>query len=148
MRNGFRWLGRVALPVAALVAGVGAASADCIRHVYNRSPLTLVGSQQGGPSFLVRPGASRAIRLSGPGSLDLSGYCSAYGAQGGAAAVQTSLRYTAILDRCYVEIGHDFFDRELGRGFLPRESIEPFSVNNPKQGDVVLYTDRAVCGPR
>lgn len=152
MQKEFRWFGRAALPVLALAASAGAASADCIRHVYNRSPLTLVGAQQGGPSFVVRPGTSRAIRLSGRGSLELSGYCDAYGARGGdgagGAAVQTSLRYTAVLDRCYMEIGHDFFDRELGRGFLPRDSIEPFTVNNPKQGDVVLYTDRAICRSR
>ena len=152
MQKGFRWIGRVAVPMAALIVGAGTASADCIRHVYNRSPLTLVGAQQGGPSFLVRPGTSRAIRLSGPGSLELSGYCDPYGLREGGradgAAVQTSLRYTAVLDRCYMEIGHDFFDRELGRGFLPRDSFEPFTVNNPKQGDVVLYTDRAICRPR
>ncbi|KQP94260.1 hypothetical protein ASF60_12395 [Methylobacterium sp. Leaf113] len=154
MQKGFRWIGRVAVPMAALIVGAGTASADCIRHVYNRSPLVLVGSQAGGPSFTIRPGTSRAIRLSGPGGLDLAGYCAPYGrgdgdpAAFGPPAVQTALRYTAVLDRCYMEIGHDFFDRELGRGFLPRRDTAPFTVNNPKQGDVVLYTDTAVCGSR
>lgn len=150
MQKGFRWLGRLSLPAALLVVGAGATKADCIRHVYNRSPLVLVGSQDGGPSFTIWPGSSRAVRLSEPGgTLALSGRCARFAPTSAPGiAVEASFRYTAVLDRCFVEFGDRFFDRELGRGFAPREAIGPFAVNNPKPGDVVLYAERAVCGPR
>lgn len=137
---------------ASTVLMAGEASAACVRHVYNRSPMVLVATQDGGPSVIVRPGTSRSIRLSGPGKLDLAGYCSPRNLRGDPAAlgqpvVQETFGYQAVLDRCYVEFGHDFFNRELGRGFLPYEGTSPFTLNNPKQGDVVLYADRSACGP-
>ncbi|MCJ2034010.1 hypothetical protein [Methylobacterium sp. J-068] len=141
------------LTLSFLVLSSGGAAADCLRHVYNRSPLVLVATQDGGPSFVVRPGSSRTIRLSGPGKLDLAGYCAPLGrgddlASLGAPAVQSSFGYQAVLDRCFFEFGHDFFDRELGRGFLPYDGTQPFTLNNPKQGDIVLTTDQATCLPR
>lgn len=128
-----------------LVGSVGA-SADCVRTVHNRSPLVLVASQDGGPAITVRPGGSRAIRLSRPGTLNLAGYCGRPDL-GGAPVVQETFGYQAVLDRCYFEFGHDFYANELGRGFLPYESTRPFALNNPRQGDIVLHTGRAACRP-
>ncbi|WP_375408804.1 hypothetical protein [uncultured Methylobacterium sp.] len=123
------------------------AHADCLRHVINRSPLVLLVSQDGGPSVTVRPRSSRSIRLSAPGQLDLAAYCSPSGL--GAPVAQRSFTYNVVLDRCSFEIGYGFFERELGVGFLPRRGTAPFTLNNPKQGDIVLAADRSAClGPR
>jgi hypothetical protein len=152
MRGSMRLLLRGALCAASALAGASGASADCVRHVYNRSPYVLVATQDGGPSFTVRPGTSRAIRLSRPGKLDLAGYCGLPGLRGDPAglaqpSVQESFDYQAVLDRCYIEFGHDFFRAELGRGFLPYEGTQPFTLNNPRQGDIVLYAGRDACRP-
>ena len=141
-----------ALCAASLLMGAAGAAADCVRTVHNRSPLVLVASQDGGPSFSVRPGRSRSIRLSRPGTLNLAGYCGRPGLRGdpaalGAPVVQETFGYQAVLDRCYFEFGHDFFANELGRGFAPYETTRPFALNNPRQGDIVLHTDRSACLP-
>lgn len=152
MRGSTRLLCGGALSAASMLLGIGSASADCVRHVYNRSPLVLVASQDGGPAITLRPGTSRTIRLARPGTLTLSGYCAPRGLYGDPAAfgppvVQESFGYQAVLDRCYFEFGHDFYANELGRGFLPYDGTKPFTLNNLKPGDVVLYTDRAACLP-
>ena len=121
------------------------ADADCIRQVYNRSPLALVVSQDGGPSFRVRPRSSRSVRLSAPGKLDVAAYCSPAGV--GEPVAQRSFPYTVVLDRCYFQLGYGFFEPQLGVGFLPRRGTSPFTLNNPRQGDVVLAADRSVCLP-
>ena len=121
------------------------ANADCIRQVINRSPLALVVSQDGGPSVTVRPRSSRSIRLSAPGKLDLAAYCSPSSL--GQPVAQRSFTYDVVLDRCSFEIGYGFFEQELGVGFLPRRGTAPFTLNNPRQGDIVLAADRSTCLP-
>lgn len=133
-----------------LLMGFWASGADaaCTRQIINRSAYVLVGTQNGGPAFTVRPGTSKSVRLSEPGRFDLAAYCPSRGLTAPAASVaDAEFSYNAVLDRCYVEIGHDFFDNELGRGFLPRLGDRPFTVNNPKQGDIVLGPFAAACPP-
>ncbi|MDR7035982.1 MULTISPECIES: hypothetical protein [Methylobacterium] len=136
---------RSALVAAAVLVGwASAASADCTRRIYNRSAYVLVVSQDGGPPISLRPGSSAPVRLSRPGTLDLSVQCSAYG--GGAEPVaRTQFTYQALLDRCYVEFGTQFFVAALGRGFFGTQGTSPFTVNNPRQGDVVLGPFAASC---
>ncbi|WP_019903269.1 hypothetical protein [Methylobacterium sp. 77] len=124
-----------------LATGVGLAEASCLRQVANRSRLTLVVGQAGGPAVTVRPGTSRKIRLDGPAPVDVSAYCGV-GLRAGVAlgqpVIQRSFAVTAVQDRCYFEIGRGFFERELGPSFFPREGTEPFALNTPRQGDLAL----------
>ena len=143
MLSSTRWLCMAAGSAALLTTLSFSADAGCIRQVYNRSPLALVVSQDGGPSFMVHPRSSRSIRLSAPGKLELAAHCSP--AALGEPVAQRSFTYDVVLDRCSFEIGDGFFERELGGGFLPRRGTAPFTLNNPKQGDVVLAADRSAC---
>lgn len=138
-----RWLSSLGGVAAALASLSLPADAGCLRQVYNRSPFALLVTQDGGPSFMVRPRSSRSIRLSAPGKLDLTAYCSSSGL--GAPLAQQSFTYQVVLDRCFFETGPGFFQQELGPGFLPREGTAPFTLNNPKQGDVVLAADGSAC---
>ncbi len=145
MLSSMRWL-CVAAGSAALMTTLSIpADADCIRQVYNRSPLALVVSQDGGPSFSVRPRSSRTIRLSATGKLDVAAYCSPTDL--GEPVAQRSFSYNVVLDRCYFQLGYGFFEQQLGVGFLPRRGTSPFTLNNPRQGDVVLAADRSACLP-
>ena len=129
---------------AALAGWAGDASADCLRRVYNRSAYILVVSQDGGPPISLRPGSSASLRLSQPGTLDLGVQCPTFsGAE--ATVARTQFSYQAILDRCYIEFGTQFYVSALGRGFLGMQGTKPFTVNNPRQGDVVLGPFDAAC---
>lgn len=121
------------------------ASADCLRSVHNRSPYTLVVTQHDGLSMTLRPRSTGAVRLSGPGSVEVAAYCS--GADAGAPILRRSFDYQAVQDRCFYEVGHGFFEGELGNGFLPRASDTPFALNNPRQGDLVLFARGSECLP-
>ena len=140
-----------AAAAAALLAGWTAeAAAGCTRRISNRSAYLLVVSQDGGPPFTVRPGTSKPIRLSQPGKLDLAVYCSAYGGQtlldGSQEYVaQSQFTYEAVLDRCYIEFGTQFFVPQLGRGFFGMQGTKPFTLNNPNQGDIILGPFEAEC---
>jgi hypothetical protein len=132
-----------AFVAAAPLAGwAGDASADCLRRVYNRSANLLIVSQDGGPPIAVRPGRSATLRLAQPGTLDLGVQCLG---SGGEPVMRTQFRYQALIDRCYVEFGTQFFVAELGRGFFGQQGTKPFTVNNPRQGDVVLGPFEAAC---
>ena len=122
-----------------------AASADCLRSVHNRSPYTLVVTLNDGLSMTVHPRSTGAVRLSGPGSVEVAAYCS--GADASAPILRRSFDYQAVQDRCFYAVGHPFFERELGNGFLPRASDTPFALNNPRQGDLVLFARGSECLP-
>src|SRR3954453_23395150 len=140
-----------AAAAAALLAGwAGEAVAGCTRRISNRSAYVLVVSQDGGPPFTVRSGTSKPIRLSQPGKLDLAVYCSAYGGRtlldGSQEYVaQSQFTYEAVLDRCYIEFGTQFFVPQLGRGFFGMQGTKPFTLNNPTQGDINLGPFEAEC---
>ena len=141
-----------ALMVAAVVAAswTSAASADCLRRIYNRSTAALVASQDGGPAFVVPPGRSAAVRLSRPGQIDLTAYCTPVDRlgrplAGGQEAARIRLTYEAVLDRCFMTFGDNFFQQQLGPGFVGTTDTAPFTVNNPNQGDIVLGPTSAVC---
>ena len=144
-----------ALVVSAVSAAcwTSAASADCLRRVYNRSTAVLVASQDGGPAFVVRPGRSATLRLSRPGQIDLTAYCAPVDrlgrpVAGGREAAKLRLDYEAVLDRCFMKFGDGFFEPELGPGFFGTKDTAPFTVNNPNPGDIVLGPTGAVCaGP-
>lgn len=121
------------------------ASADCLRSVYNRSPYTMVVTQGDGLSFTVRPRSTGSVRLAGSGKVDVLAYCS--GADLRQPVVERSFDYQAVQDRCFYEVGHRFFQNELGNGFLPSRSERPFALNNPKQGDLVLFSRGEECLP-
>lgn len=127
--------------VLLMAVSLDPAEASCLRTVANRSALTLVVSQAGGLPVTVRPRASRALRLDGPGEVSVAGYCGA-GRRGfvpvGPPVIARSFPVTAVQDRCFYEVGIGFFERELGSGFLPREGTEPFALNTPRQGDLAL----------
>lgn len=137
------------LPILALAAALGgtlltgAAEAGCLRHVHNRSPYTLVVTQTDGSSATVRPRSTGSIRMIEPGQVDVAAFCPGAGAP----FLQRSFSYEAVQDRCFFEVGHRFFDRELGNGFLPRRSDAPFTLNNPRQGDLVLFSRADACLP-
>jgi hypothetical protein len=144
------WKRRHLATTVLLMAGAWSSevSAGCTRQIINRSGYVLAVSQNGGPAFTVRPHTARAVRLSDPGSLDLTAHCPGSRLSGlapAASVAEASFSYNAVLDRCYFEIGPDFFDRELGRGFLPRADTQPFALNNPRQGDIVLEPFAAAC---
>ncbi len=137
------WLCKFVLAAALGGTLSSVAEADCLRHVYNRSPYTLVVTQEAGASFSVRPRSTASFRLAMSGTVGVAAYCGP--ADVGAPVVQDSFAYTAILDRCYFQVGDTFFDRELGNGFGPRLSDAPFTLNNPKQGDLALYVPQSQC---
>lgn len=136
---------------AVLLAGWASdAAAGCTRRIHNRSAYALVVSQDGGPPFTVRPGTSKPLRLVQAGKLDLGVYCSAYGGptlpDGSQEYVaQSQFTYVGVLDRCYIEFGTQFFASQLGRGFLGMQGTKPFTLNNPKQGDIILGPFEAKC---
>lgn len=148
--KGFRTL----LASAALATcWTSAASAGCLRRVYNRSAYVLVGTQDGGPAFVVRPGRAAALRLSRPGRFDLTAYCAPVDRlgspmAGGGQAAQIRLDDEAVMDRCFMKIGDGFFEPELGPGFFGTTNTAPFTVNNPNPGDIVLGPFEAQCSAR
>ena len=146
MGSSKQWLCKFVLATAFGGALSSAASADCLRHIYNRSPYALVVTQNEGPSFSVRPRSSGAFRLAGPGKIDVAAFCS--GADLRQPVVQQSFEYQAVLDRCFFEVGNRFFQNELGNGFLPSRSVAPFTLNNPQQGDIILFSRGEECLPQ
>ena len=139
------------LASALLTTGlVGTASADCLRRVSNRSAYVLVGHQDTGAGFVLRPGRSATVRLARPGRFDLTAYCSPVDRLGrpmlgGREAARLRIDYEAVLDRCYMKIGDGFFETALGPGFAGTQDTAPFTVNNPRQGDIVLGRFNAAC---
>jgi len=126
------------IAMAALLLGLAASPADaeCIRTLVNRSNLTLVASRDGGPPVEIPPHRSQAIRYRQSGHLDLSLSC---GRPAESAPVyRTSYDTVAEIDRCYLQFGSRFFENELGRGFFGTRNTAPLTLNNPRQGDVVV----------
>ena len=136
---------------ALLIVGlVSDAAAGCTRRIYNRSAYALVVSQDGGLPFTVRPGTSKPVRLVQSGKVDLGVYCSADRGptllDGSREYVaQSQFTYQAMLDRCFIEFGTQFFAPQLGRGFFGLQGTKPFTLNNPKQGDIILGPFEAEC---
>lgn len=135
------WTGAAALALGlfGMVPAASEASADCLRRITNRSALVLVASQDGGPAVTLLPGQSLPVRLARPGRLAVSAYCGVPGRDGALTPVtQADFAYEAVLDRCFVRFGGDLYVPQLGRGFFGRQGTAPFTVNNPRQGDVVF----------
>lgn len=124
--------------LAALMPWMAAlpAQAGCVRHLVNRSNLTLVASRDGGPAVVIPPHRSQAIRYRHSGHIDLSLTC---GHPDESAPVhRASYDTVAEIDRCYVQFGSRFFENELGRGFFGTRNTAPLTLNNPNQGDVIV----------
>ena len=83
------------------------------------------------------PGRSLPVRFARPGQIDIAAYCGVPAA-GGTPVTQRTFDYEAVLDRCFVRFGGDLFVPQLGRGFIGLQETAPFTVNNPRQGDIVL----------
>ena len=129
----------LALAVLSTAASASAASAECLRQIVNRSAYVLTARRDGGPPVTILPGRSVEIRLSHPGTLDFAAYCGLPGPAGAQTLVtQASFSYEAVIDRCFIRFGGQAFVPQLGRGFLGLQGTAPFTVNNPRQGDVVL----------
>jgi hypothetical protein len=127
------------LATLALAGSVSLASADCLRQITNRSAYVLTARRDGGPPVTILPGQSVQVRLSRPGTLDFAAYCGVPGPNGSLTPITSaSFAYEAVLDRCYIEFGGQAFLPQLGRGFIGLQGTAPFTVNNPRQGDVVL----------
>ncbi|MFD0936707.1 hypothetical protein ACFQ12_16185, partial [Methylobacterium trifolii] len=68
-----------------------------------------------------------------PGTIALSASCGA-----GAPVAEAVFDYEAVQDRCFVRLGDRLFSRQLGAGFWGAQGTAPFTVNTPRQGDLVL----------
>jgi hypothetical protein len=129
--------GAVTLAVATLglvVVTTGDAEAGCVRRIVNRSPYFAVASRNGGPGVEIPPHGSRSIRLLAPGRLDIAAYCAGRTRNGrrvpvGAPVAQNGFTFMAVIDRCYYDAG--------GRTFV-QGGTEPFVLNNPRDGDLIV----------
>lgn len=138
-KRAWRGPASLALGLAGTLALVSGASADCLRRIYNRSTYVLVARQDGGPPATLLPGQSLPVRLARPGRFELSAYCGIPDPGAAAAPVsRASFDYEAVLDRCFVRFGSDLFVPQLGRGFFGGQETAPFTVNDPRPGDVIL----------
>lgn len=139
--------GRAALG-AALVAGLlaaalpGEADAACTRRVVNRSPYTLFARQEGGSAFVVPSGRTRSVVLAQPGRMSFEAYCPGAAPGAGSPVVADSFRYEVDGPACSYSWG--IYTSQFSRaGFVP--DPEPFVLNNPKLGDVVLGPTGPAC---
>ncbi len=145
MRPGVKRLYLWSAAAALLAGGISsAAEAGCVRRVVNRSPYFAVASRNGGPSVGIPPHSSRAIRMLAPGRVDIAAHCAARGPRGrlvpvGPPVAQDSYTFTAVLDRCYYDLGLMGF----GQG-----GTEPFVLNAPQQGDLTVGPFASACPPR
>ena len=122
------------------------AQAGCTRSIINKSALSAVVSRDGGPWVRIPPHSSQTIRLSEPGSVSFALYCG--GSPTGLVpppddrtVYRGTFRYMAALDRCYIDMTDGFFTDYLGGGFFgfaPFRDIKPLTLNNPRQGDVII----------
>lgn len=134
-----RGVAALALAVLGTACTASASSAECLRQIINRSAYVLTARRDGGPPVTILPGHAVQVRLSHPGQLDFAAYCSVPGPDGALTPItQASFSYEAVIDRCYIEFGGQAFIPQLGRGFIGLQGTAPFTVNNPRQGDVVL----------
>ena len=133
----------------AMLAGLSAAAqAACQGRLTNRSGYLVTLSQDGGPEAPPPSGRSLPIRYVRPGRLDVAALCPGIGpgVGPGAAPVQSaSLTYQAVLDRCYIEVGDGFFERQIGPAFIDGLDVKPFTVNAPRQGDIAVAGAPAGC---
>ena len=136
---------RACLVAAALaLLGVQEAGAGCLRQVYNRSGYVLMASRDGGPPVTVMPGRSVPLRLDRPGRLNVAAYCALPGA-GARPVAEAEFDYEAVLDRCFIRFGSPILVPEFGRGMFGTQGTAPFTVNNPRQGDLILGPFEAGC---
>jgi hypothetical protein len=100
----------LALAVLGTACTASLASAECLRQIVNRSAYVLTARRAAvpGPDGALRP------------------------------ITQASFDYEAVIDRCFIRFGGQAFIPQLGRGFIGLQGTAPFTVNNPRQGDVVL----------
>lgn len=129
----------VALALLGTAFTASTASAGCVRQIINRSTYVLTARRDGGPAVTILPGQAVEVRLSHPGQLDFAAYCGAPGPDGALTPItKATFAYQAVIDRCYIEFGSQAFLPQLGRGFFATQGTAPFTVNNPRQGDVIL----------
>ena len=133
--------------VPGLAAGLAVAlaaapsEAGCVRQIVNRSAAYAVVSRDGGPGVTIPPYRSQAIRFERPGSVSVALTCAPPGFPGSPPAApvfEASYAYEAVIDRCYIKFGDRFFERALGPGFFGTRDTRPLTLNNPRQGDIVV----------
>ncbi len=136
MRNARTMIGLA----ASLLAGLAAvpAEAGCTRSIINRSGLYAQVSRDGGPWVRIPPRAAQAIRLEHPGKLDIALTCGRGGLAPDNTVYRGALTYNAIIDRCYIEIDDGFVPDYFGGGTFGFRDTKPMTVNNPRQGDVII----------
>ena len=131
----------LAFAAATFLTAAVPAEASCLRRVTNRSPFLVTVALDGGPAVAVPPHRSRTIRYLASGRIEVSAFCP--GAV--APAFRESYGTTAVLDRCYVEIGDGFFEPQLGKGFAGTDDTRPLAVNTPRQGDIAMGPSGLSC---
>lgn len=148
MRTGLRRRNTGPAVIAGLLAAglatllPGEADAACTRRVVNRSPYTLFARQEGGPAFVVPSGRTRAVSLAQPGRMSFEAYCPGTAPGAGSPIVSDSFRYAVDGPECSYQWG--LYTSQFSRaGFVP--DPEPFVLNNPKQGDIVLGPTGPAC---
>ena len=127
--------------LAAVAAGAMPAEAGCVGKIINRSRLTAVVSRDGGPFLRIPPHSSRAIPYHHPGTLDIALVCgrtSRHEPPDAQTLFRAHFTYTAIIDRCYVDVGNGFFENEFGPSLFGAIGTAPLTLNVPRQGDVVI----------
>ncbi len=129
----------VVLALLGTACTASVASAECLRQIINRSAYVLTARRDGGPPVTILPGHAVEVRLSHPGQLDFAAYCGVPGPDGSLSPItQASFSYEAVIDRCFINFGSPLYVPQLGRGFFGTQGTAPFTVNNPRQGDVIL----------
>ncbi|KQT11866.1 hypothetical protein ASG40_07600 [Methylobacterium sp. Leaf399] len=116
-----------------LLAGLLPGEASCLRTVANKTPHTVLVSQDGGPAFTVRAHASRRLRYDRSGEIAVSVVCRAGGRFAAPQPPAFTARYAvvAVRDRCWVDID--------GGG------TAPLALNAPRQGDIVVARYGLAC---
>lgn len=133
--RGTRIFGLLGAGLLAVIAAAPA-QAGCTRTIHNRSALTAVVSRDGGPWVAIPPHRSQSIRLLHPGRIDVALTCGPGGPE--SAVYRASYGYTAIIDRCYIEFGDGFVEDYFGGGTFGRAYTRPLTLNNPRQGDIIV----------
>lgn len=133
MRGTTTVIGLAAAAVVATLAAVPAAQAGCTRSIINKSNLVAKISRDGGPWVSVSPHHRQSIRLMQPGSVEIALSC-----PDGTPVLQKSFAYTAIIDRCYFEFDDGFVPDYFGGGTFGFRDTKPLTLNNPRQGDLII----------
>lgn len=132
MRGASTVIGLAATAIVATLA-TAPAQAGCTRAIINKSGLVAKVSRDGGPWVSVPPHHRQSIRLMQPGSVDVALSC-----PDGTPVWQKSFAYTAIIDRCYFEFDDGFVPDQFGGGTFGFRNTKPLTLNNPRQGDLII----------